>query len=197
MTTRAVARADPARHVGRMKHLVMLVGFLAVVVGARAADAAAIERQVAEAIKSPQITVVHLWAPWCPNCNAELANHGWSSFVEANPDVNFIFMTTWRAPNGADGRSLLKKSGLGTQKNFTMLVHPNPSFTAGERLETFLGLPVSWLPATWIFREGKLRYALNYGELRFPMLQQMIRDSSDKWSRPGGPPQPGDPVPVD
>jgi hypothetical protein len=26
-----------------------------------------------------------------------------------------------------------------------------------------------------------LFYALNYGELRFPVLQQMIADSSDTW----------------
>jgi hypothetical protein len=177
-----------------------LAGLIALVsfVGLRGADAASeIEREVAEAIKSPGITIVHLWAPWCPNCNAELANNGWSTFVNTNPDVNFIFMTTWRAPNGANGTSLLKKNGLGTQSNFKMLVHPNPSFTEGERMDTFLGYPVTWLPATWVFREGKLRYALNYGELRFPILQQLVRDSSDKWSRPGGPPKPEDPKPVD
>ena len=28
---------------------------------------------------------------------------------------------------------------------------------------------------------GKLRYALNYGEIRFPMLQQMVDDSTSKW----------------
>ena len=45
----------------------------------------------------------------------------------------------------------------------------------------FLGLPITWLPTTWIFREGQLRYAMNYGELRFPILQQLIRDTADKW----------------
>lgn len=184
-----------------MKRIFALLGSVVAVLGARAADiaaqSAAMEREVAEAIKSPNITIVHLWAPWCPNCNAELANNGWSTFVNSNPDVNFIFMATWRAPNGANGTSLLKKNGLGTQPNFKALIHPDPRFTEGARMETFLGYPVTWLPATWVFKEGKLRYALNYGELHFPMLQQLVRDSSDKWSRPGGPPKPEDPKPVD
>lgn len=46
----------------------------------------------------------------------------------------------------------------------------------GEEMTSFLGLPVSWLPSTWVFRDGKLRYALNYGEVSFPMLQQPSRD---------------------
>jgi hypothetical protein len=180
-----------------MNRLSLLIGFFVLGGFLRAAETVDVERQIAAAIKSPDITVVHLWAPWCPNCNAELANHGWSTFIGANRDVKFIFMTTWRAPNGTDGRSLLRRNGLGAQPNFKLYVHPNPSFKEGERLETFLGLPVSWLPATWIFRDGKLLYALNYGELHFPMLQQLLRDSSDKWSRPGGPPTPDQPMPVD
>ena len=32
-----------------------------------------------------------------------------------------------------------------------------------------------------MFRDGKLAYAMNYGEVRFPMLQQMIDDSRAKW----------------
>jgi thiol-disulfide isomerase/thioredoxin len=179
---------------------IFTMGFPVVAAGTGwAAEAADVEQQVAEAIKGPKVTVVHLWAPWCPNCSAELANHEWSTFVNTNPDIEFIFVTVWRAPNGADGRSLLKKGGLGTQANFKHLIHPNPSFTEGTRMETFLGLPVTWLPATWVYRDGKLRYALNYGELRFPILQQLLRDSTNKeqWSRPGGPPAPDAPPPVD
>jgi hypothetical protein len=48
-------------------------------------------------------------------------------------------------------------------------------------MSRFLGLPVTWLPTTWIFRDGKLRYAFNYGELRFPIVQQLIRDTNDLW----------------
>jgi hypothetical protein len=44
-------------------------------------------------------------------------------------------------------------------------------------------MPVSWIPTTWVYRDGRLRYALNYGELRFPVLGQLIKDSTEKWDR--------------
>jgi len=137
-----------------------------------------LEEQVAAAVKGPQVTVVHFWAPWCPNCAAELKNNGWSTFLDTNFDVNFIFVTVW---NAEDGRAVLEKNGVGAQKNFQLLLHPNASRNADDKMTTFLGLPVTWIPTTWVFRDGKLRYALNYGELRFPLLQQLIRDASDKW----------------
>jgi thiol-disulfide isomerase/thioredoxin len=149
-------------------------------VAARAADdpASAIERQVSEATQSAKVTVVHFWAPWCPNCKVELANGGWSGFIAANPDVNFVFVTIW---NPKDGRELLEKNGVGSEPNFQLLLHPNGSRERGQKVSQLLGLPISWIPTTWVFREGKLRYAMNYGELHFPVLAQLIRDSSDKW----------------
>jgi len=50
-------------------------------------------------------------------------------------------------------------------------------------MKTFMGLPVTWIPTTWVFKDGELRYALNYGELRFDMLQQLVRDSTNDWNR--------------
>jgi thiol-disulfide isomerase/thioredoxin len=145
---------------------------------ANAADLLPIEQKVSEAVKSPQITVVHFWATWCPNCKAELSNNGWSDFVAANPEVNFIFISTWDDKPPGPG---LEKYGLGPQKNLLILQHPNPSRKTEDKMSSFMGLPVSWIPSTWIFKEGKLRYAMNYGELHFPMLQQLVQDSSDKW----------------
>ncbi|MGA2691977.1 MAG: TlpA disulfide reductase family protein [Opitutaceae bacterium] len=149
--------------------------------GARAADPTdAFEGRLSEATASAKVTVVHLWAPWCPNCRAELADGGWSRFIAANPGVNFVFVTTW---NPTDGRDVLERNGVGDQKNFQLLLHPNGSRKKGEKVTQLLGLPVSWIPTTWIFRDGKLRYAMNYGELRFPMLQQLVADSSASWDR--------------
>jgi thiol-disulfide isomerase/thioredoxin len=149
---------------------------------ARAADTASspLEQQLAAATQSGNVTVIHFWAPWCPNCKAELANGGWSGFIAANPNVNFVFVTIW---NPADGRELLEKNGVGAEKNFQLLLHPNGSKLRGEKVSELLGLPISWIPTTWVFREGKLRYAMNYGELRFPVLDQLIRDSSETWDR--------------
>lgn len=64
-----------------------------------------IEEQVAAAIKSPELTVVHFWAPWCSNCQAELKSGGWKTIIEANPNVHFIFVTVW---NDKDGRAELE-----------------------------------------------------------------------------------------
>jgi hypothetical protein len=50
-------------------------------------------------------------------------------------------------------------------------------------MTTFLGQPMGWIPATWIYRDGKVRYALNYGEIRFPILQQLVDDAQPKWDK--------------
>src|SRR4051812_27663069 len=144
----------------------------------RAAELLPIEQQVAEAVKSPKLTVVHFWAPWCPNCKAELADHAWANFIAANPDVNFLFVTVRRGDEG-DGRPMLEKHGVGAQKNFSFLVHPNGVRKGEGMITSFMGLPMTWIPTTWVFRDGKLRYALNYGEVRFEMLQQLLKDSEN------------------
>jgi thiol-disulfide isomerase/thioredoxin len=163
-----------------MRRVIWLIGALTLAVNARAAETLPVEQQVLDAVKSPQVTVVHLWAPWCPNCKAELADHGWSNFLEANAEVRVIFVTVWAGDKG-DGRSMLAQYGVGGQENFQLLVHPNASRKKEDKMTEFLGLPVTWIPTTWVFRDGTLRYAVNYGELRFSMLQQMVRDAGDKW----------------
>jgi hypothetical protein len=43
-------------------------------------------------------------------------------------------------------------------------------------------MPLSWIPTTWVYKGGDLRYALNYGEVRFDVLQQFFADSTSEWS---------------
>jgi thiol-disulfide isomerase/thioredoxin len=138
-----------------------------------------IERQVAEAVKSEKVTVVHFWAPWCANCNAELGKNGWADLINANPKVEFIFVTVWHRDD--DGRTLLAKHGVGPQKNFQLFQHPNGATREDTRTSSFMGVPLTWIPATWVYRKGNLYYALNYGELRFTILQQFIKDSTANW----------------
>ena len=162
-----------------MKRIFLLVAAFAFSAGIFAADSgAAIEAQVAAAVQSPKVTVVHFWATWCDNCRTELKSGGWAKIVAANPDVNFVFVTVRDEKPGAP---VLAKYGLGPQKNFTNLQHPNPSQIKGEQLASFLGLQLGWVPATWVYRDGKQRYAINYGQTRFDMLQQMIADSAGNW----------------
>ena len=136
------------------------------------------EEQVAEAIKAPNLSVVHLWAPWCSNCQSELRSGGWLKIVKANPEIKFYFVSVW---NGGDnGMATLMKNDLATQPNVTILADPGPR-TGDTKIKRFLNLPLSWIPTTWVYKGGDLRYALNYGEVRFDVLQQFFADSNSKW----------------
>jgi len=142
------------------------------------------DQAVLAAIKSPQTTVIHLWAPWCSNCQAELKSGGWTKTIKDNPQVKFYFVSVWN--DGQDGRALLHKFGITDQPNVTILADPGPR-RGEDKIKQFAGLPLSWIPTTWIYKGGDLRYALNYGEVRFPVLQQFLADSQSEWSHKGEP----------
>jgi thiol-disulfide isomerase/thioredoxin len=152
--------------------------FLALAFSITFSFASPAEEQVLDAIKSPELTVVHLWAPWCSNCQAELKSGGWSKMVKDNPQTKFIFVSVWNS--GEDGRAMLEKFHLTNLPNVVIAADPGPR--TGEKIKQFAGLPLSWIPTTWIYKDGELRYALNYGEIRFPVLQQFLEDSNSEWS---------------
>jgi thiol-disulfide isomerase/thioredoxin len=141
------------------------------------------EQKVLDAIKAPALSVVHLWAPWCSNCQAELKSGGWSKTIKDNPQVKFYFVSVWDA--GDDGRAMLKRFEIADQANVTILADPGPRHEG--KITQFAGLPLSWIPTTYIYKGGDLRYALNYGEVRFPVLQQFLEDSNSEWSHKGEP----------
>jgi hypothetical protein len=151
--------------------LLCLVAFLS-------ARASVAEEQILQAIKSPELTVVHLWAPWCSNCQAELKSGGWLRVVKDNPEVKFYFVSVWNG--GEDGRAILEKYQIAAQPNVTILADPGPR--GQNKITHFAGLPLSWIPTTWLYKGGDLRYAINYGEMRFPVLQQFLEDSKSEWS---------------
>jgi thiol-disulfide isomerase/thioredoxin len=142
------------------------------------------EQKVTEAIKSPDLSVVHLWAPWCSNCQAELKSGGWLKMVKANPQVKFYFVSIWN--DGGDGKAMLERFQIASQPNVTVLADPGPR-RGDNKIKQFAGMPVSWIPTTWVYKEGDLRYALNYGEVRFDVLQQFLEDSKNEWSHKGEP----------
>ena len=173
----------------RRYHLIpmRILGFsiLAALVAAGFVHAeSAADQQVRDAIKAPDLTVVHLWAPWCSNCQAELKNGGWLKMAKENPKTKFIFVSVWN--NGNDGRSMLERFGLANQPNVSITADPGPRSGEGK-IKEFAGLPVSWIPTTWVYKGGDLRYALNYGEVRFPVLQQILEDGESEWSHKGEP----------
>ncbi|HEY4272063.1 MAG TPA: thioredoxin family protein [Candidatus Udaeobacter sp.] len=163
-----------------MLRLLMLTALMAGTLHAQSAT----EQKVQDAIKAPELTVVHLWAPWCSNCQAELKTGGWTKMIDGNPQVKFYFVSVWN--DGQDGRAMLKRFGIADQPNVTILADPGPH--RGEnKIKQFAGLALSWIPSTWIYKGGDLRYALNYGEVRFPLLQQFLVDSQSEWSHKGEP----------
>jgi thiol-disulfide isomerase/thioredoxin len=153
----------------------------AIVGAARASDEASLkfEQNLASIVATPEVTVVHFWAPWCSNCMAEMKPDGWAKFLTEHPSVKVVFIALWH--KGQDPAPKLVAAGLGGQPNLVTLTHPNPARKAGERVDALLGVPISWIPTTWVFKDGKLRYALNYGEIRFPILQQMVKDAAADW----------------
>ncbi len=165
-----------------MKHLFIALAFLATLSGAVSektrVETTALEAEVAGIVNGDQVTVVHFWAPWCSNCKEEMRPAGWAKFVNGNPSVKVVFINVWHS--GQDPLPKLAAAKLGTQPNFLARTHPNAS-AAAEKMETFLGQPLQWVPTTWVYRNGKLRYALNYGEIRFEMLQQMVKDAERSW----------------
>lgn len=175
MTAR-LSRCGGSSRLIRLGLLPLLVGLVSV-----KADetGAAFEQEVASIVAGPQVTVVHFWAPWCSNCAAEMKDGGWTKFVNGNPAVKVVFLNIWH--EGQSGDRKLAAAGLGGQKNFVAMTHPNGSNSRGEKLEQFLGFPLQWVPSTWVYRDGKLRFALNYGEVRFEMLQQMVNDAGVGW----------------
>lgn len=143
-----------------------------------AATGVEVEAKLKELVAQPGATIVHLWATWCPNCANEHKNEGWKKIIEANSQTRFVFVTFWN--DGTDGREKLAQYGLGAQPNVTILGHPGPRKGA-DKATALLGVPVTWLPSTWVYDKQKLKFALNYGEIRFPILQQLLDDALGKW----------------
>ena len=95
-----------------------------------------------KAIKAPGLTVVHLWAPWCSNCQAELKSGGWTKTVKENPEVKFYFVSVWNS--GEDGRAMLAKYEIAQQPNVTILADPGPR--GADHIKQFAGLPLKLDP---------------------------------------------------
>jgi thiol-disulfide isomerase/thioredoxin len=157
------------------KFLAILASTVVLIASVRAESPA--EQRASTEIKAAGTTIVHLWAPWCSNCLAELKSGGWAQTIKEHPQVKFLFVSVW--DNGDDGATMLKKYDIGGQPNVIVLADPGPR--TGAKIRQFVGMPFSWIPTTWVFKGGELRYALNYGEMRFPVLVQFIQDVDSSW----------------
>ena len=135
------------------------------------------EELVRATVARDGVHVVHFWAPWCDNSTAELGA-GWYEVVERHPDVSFTFVTLWN--DGAVGEETLARYAIPARVE--RLVVPGVQPPKGQRQTTFLGLPVTWIPATWVFnRNGQLATAFNYGEATPEQLDAAIAGAASAW----------------
>ncbi|MEM1093549.1 MAG: thioredoxin [Bacteroidota bacterium] len=133
------------------------------------------EQFVANLIETDGIHVVHFWAPWCGNSRHELEN-GFGRVIDDNEDVSFTFVTVRN--NGNNGEATLRNYGI--DERVPRLAHPG-SFSDDGR-PVFLGHTVYWTPTTWIYhRNGRMAFAMNYGEVTPEFLQSLIDATRSEW----------------
>lgn len=127
--------------------------------------------------------VVHFWAPWCGNSRRELP--AWVAFADAHPDVPIVFVTVWN--DGRSGADTLAEHGLpttGDGARVREIVQRGDGSQEDKdgRRRHFLGLPLTWIPSTWIFRaNGQLAFACNYGEMDETTLGTLVDATQKTW----------------
>ncbi len=118
------------------------------------------------------VHVVHVWAPWCDNSLHELA----PVWAEGTGADSVTFATVWN--DGASGEDVLAQYGVEADE----IVVPGLRPEKADRRTTLLGLPVTWIPTTWVFnRGGRLAYAFNYGEITAERLAEAVADARRGW----------------
>lgn len=137
------------------------------------------EETVQDVIEADGLHVVHFWAPWCPNSKRELKN-GWAGLVRNNPNVTFTFVTIWN--DGKKGSTVLNNNSLPARVTEVAQPDLGPSDNESNRRRSFLSLPVTWIPSTWIFHNnGELAFALNYGEMKMDTIQSLLDVTRKDW----------------
>ena len=136
------------------------------------------ERAVAEAVASGGVEVVVFWAAWCGNSVSQL-ERGLAGAVEEHEGVGFSFVSLW--DEGRSGADTLRAYGIPARAR--VLAQPGVGQEApkDERDTRFLGLPVTWIPTTWVFREGTLATAFNYGEVTRAQLDAALEGAQSTW----------------
>ncbi len=140
------------------------------------------EQQVQALLAEDGVHVVHFWAPWCHNSMSEFREGVWNEIIAAHEDVTFIFVTVFN--DGDLDEWVLSQHYIPDRVHtFAQPDHGNSNRRSNRR-KTFLGLPITWTPTTWIFnRNGKLAFALNYGEVRPALMTMLLDNVKTNWSR--------------
>jgi len=137
------------------------------------------ERAVLDRIAGDGLHVVHLWAPWCPNSTAPL-ERGWDGLVARHPEVSFTFVTVWTG--GASGADDLARLGLAGRVREVVAAETGTQEDKPGRQRHFLGLPLAWIPTTWVFRPGGvLAFAFGYGETEAEEVARALAAAGRDW----------------
>ena len=128
-----------------------------------------------ETVAADGVHVVHVWAPWCDNSLNEHAPV-WADWRGLGADT-VTFVTVWN--DGASGAEALRETGV---EGVRELVVPGPKPEKPDRRLTLLGLPVTWIPTTWVVnRGGLLATAFNYGEVSREQLAAAVEGARSGW----------------
>ena len=119
--------------------------------------------------------------PWCHNSMSEFREGVWNEIIEEHQDVTFIFVTVYN--DGELGEATLTRHDIPEHIHTFAQPDHGSSRTRANRRRTFLGLPLTWTPTTWIFnRHGKLAFALNFGEVRPALMNALFDNVTTDWS---------------
>ena len=142
-----------------------------------------VEARLRERVGREGVHVVHVWAPWCDNSLNEL-RPVWAGAAERHPGVSVTHVSVWA--DGDDGADVLRAHGVEVEGpargGGAVLAVPGPKPAPPERRRTLLGLPVTWIPTTWVFnRGGLLATAFNYGEVSADRLAAAVDNAQRSW----------------
>jgi len=143
------------------------------------ADLSDAERAVLARIAGEGVHVVQLWAPWCPNSTGPL-ERGWAALAGRHPEVSFTFVTVWNG--GESGRAELERLGLAERAAEVVAPETGTRDDKPNRRRVFLGLPLTWIPTTWVFHKGgELAFAFNYGEAEAEDVERALGAIRREW----------------
>ena len=138
-------------------------------------DHAPTDAALREIVSADGVHVVHVWAPWCDNSLNEHAPV-WSDWRSLGAD-SVTFVTVWN--EGESGAATLRETGV---EGVEELVVPGPKPEKPDRRMRLLGLPVTWIPTTWVFnRNGLLATAFNHGEVSRDQLAAAVEGARSDW----------------
>lgn len=136
------------------------------------------EQHVRDILDEGEIEVVIFWAAWCGNSISQL-ERGLAEAVQEHEDVGFTFVSLW--DEGRDGADTLRAYGIPSRARVLAQPGVGQGAPKEERRKAFMGLPVTWIPTTWVFRNGTLAYAFNYGEVTREQLDAALSGARSSW----------------